>query len=383
MRKLLYLLPAVLITFACTNSKIVRIDAKVEMLPNKPIVLKVLDIDQQRTVDTIKTDEDGVFRYKIKKAGASPEFYYFYYNENKIASLIVKGGDRVHLITDSLGNFPRYEGSKETILLDSLEKELQQNLFKFASLSEIYEKSKVSGNTALADSLNLVLGNMYVKQKQAAIKHIFRHPYSFTNLVLLYQSFPGDLQLFADVKDALIFQRVHDSLKTLYPESRYLPIIEKESTSRMNIDALSVKLGTTTVTNLPEIKLPDMNAKVRTLSSLEGKVVVLMFWSITSAEQKMYNQELIEIYNKYHDKGFEIFQVSADADKTAWGTTVMEQKLPWISVHDRDGVASAALRNYNISQFPTIFIINREGEIVAKNIFNLETFDSKIASLIK
>jgi peroxiredoxin len=382
MRTSLLWMGAALLLFSCKSSTSARIDAKVESLSGGKVVVKVLNIDVQNVIDTVKTDEDGVFRYRIKNINASPEFYYIYYGENRIASLIIKGGDRVHLITDTLGINPRIDGSPESLLLNQIEKETKQNIARFDSLMVLYDVAKKSGNAKLADSLNYALGKMYVKQKQAAIKHIFNNPYSLTNVMLLYQSFPGDLPLFADIKDAMIFSRVHDSIKSVYPNSRYLSMMEKESKQRRNLDELNYKLENTQVTTLPEINLPDMKANMRSLNSLRGKVIILLFWTIQSNDQKMYNKELVELYDKYSEKGLEIYQVSVDADKTAWGSIVQDQKLPWICVHDGAGTESIAFINYNVKKLPTMYIINRSGDIVAKDIFPAGALEAKIKSLL-
>lgn len=382
MKRVLIMLGATILIFSCKNSTVACIDAKIESLNEGNVVLTMLDVNNQKIIDTIKTDDEGVFRYKIKKLDQTPEFYYLYYKENKIASLILKGGDKVHLITDTLGKNPRIDGSQESVLLSKVEKELRASLIKFDSLSVLYNNAHKIGNKTAADSLNLELGKIYVKQKQGALKHIFTNPYSLTNVVLLYQEFPGDLPLFADTKDALYFSRVYDSLKSAYPSSRYLSLIDKESRSRQNIELLNYKLENTSVMTLPEINLPDINSKMQSLNSLKGKVVVLFFWTVLSTEQKMYNKEMVDLYQKYSSKGLEIYQVSPDADKTAWGVLVKQQNLPWINVHDAGGTSSINLVNYNVQKLPTLYLINRNGEVVARDIFDFNELESRIKSLL-
>jgi peroxiredoxin len=81
----------------------------------------------------------------------------------------------------------------------------------------------------------------------------------------------------------------------------------------------------------------------------------------------MFNNDLMEIYNKYKSAGLEIYQVSIDTDKTAWATAVKEQNLPWISVCDGKGAASIAVATYNVTAIPSMFVFNRKGDIVASN----------------
>lgn len=382
MKKILFLLIAAAFIWSCNSTSSAKIDAKVSGLFNKEVIIKVLNINTMNVIDTVKTDEDGVLRYRIKKITSTPEFYYLYYKNTRIASMILKAGDKVHLMTDTTGLNCKIDGSQESLLLTNLENELRVSLIKFDSLSKQYNVAIANNDKVISDSLNFALGKIYVKQKQSAIKHIFSNPYSLSNIILLYHSFPGDLPLFADLKDALIFNRVHDSLKVIYPDSRYLSILEKEGTQRLQSDALNYKFESSKVTVLPEINLPDIKAKLQSLNSLNGKVVLLSFWTATNVEQKMFNKELIEIYQKYSSKGLEIYQVSVDTDKTLWGRTVQDQGIPWISVCDGMGAGSSAVTTYNVQSLPTMYIINRSGDIVGKNIFSINALESKIKSLL-
>jgi peroxiredoxin len=114
--------------------------------------------------------------------------------------------------------------------------------------------------------------------------------------------------------------------------------------------------------------MPDMYGKEQSLSSLEGKVILLHFWSAAVGNSNAMNADLKEIYAKYHDQGFEIYQVGIDTSKALWINTIQEQQLPWISVSDMKGEASTSLGEYNVQRLPSNFLIDREGNIVAKDL---------------
>jgi alkyl hydroperoxide reductase subunit AhpC len=80
------------------------------------------------------------------------------------------------------------------------------------------------------------------------------------------------------------------------------------------------------------------------------------------------NADLKEIYAKYHDQGFEIYQVGIDPSKALWINTIQEQQLPWISVSDLRGEASPAVGAYNVQSLPANFLIDREGNIADRNL---------------
>jgi alkyl hydroperoxide reductase subunit AhpC len=81
------------------------------------------------------------------------------------------------------------------------------------------------------------------------------------------------------------------------------------------------------------------------------------------------NAELKEVYERFEERGFEIYQVAIDTSKALWINAVQEQQLPWISVGDMRGDRSPVLGMYNVRSLPANFLIDREGNIVAKNIY--------------
>lgn len=74
---------------------------------------------------------------------------------------------------------------------------------------------------------------------------------------------------------------------------------------------------------------------------------------------------LRELYNKYHDRGLEIYQVGLDADEHFWKQQTAA--LPWISVHDPAGLNSQNLVSYNVRALPEFFIIDRGNNLVNRS----------------
>ena len=125
------------------------------------------------------------------------------------------------------------------------------------------------------------------------------------------------------------------------------------------------------------IELYDYKGEKHSLSELadKGKTVLLSFTAYDTDWSPAFNVELNRVYEKYRDRGFEIYQVSVDTDEYAWKQTA--KNLPWITV--LNNVAdSKVLRDYNVTSLPTTFVINREGEIVER-ILAVEDIDPSVA----
>ena len=119
--------------------------------------------------------------------------------------------------------------------------------------------------------------------------------------------------------------------------------------------------------NSPDINLPDQHGINRSLWSLQGKYVLLQFWSAKDRTSRVQNQVLNELYAQYRNRGFEIYMVSIDNDRAAWLQAIAEDNMPWINVGDMKG-SYQAVNSYNIQAIPSNYILDKEGQIVAKNL---------------
>ena len=132
----------------------------------------------------------------------------------------------------------------------------------------------------------------------------------------------------------------------------------------------------------PELEGKDMYGNEVALSSLEGNIVLVDFWSAESGSSNAFNAELKEIYAKYESEGFRVYQVSADLSKAVWVTAVQEQRLPWISVCDFRGEASPMLHAYNVRKLPSNYLIDREGNIIGKDLYS-KALEDKLEDIFK
>jgi peroxiredoxin len=119
--------------------------------------------------------------------------------------------------------------------------------------------------------------------------------------------------------------------------------------------------------NTPNIILPDADGRERSLWSLHGKYVLLHFWSAKDRASRIVNPVLSEIYNKYKNRGFEIFMVSVDNDRAAWMEAIANDNLSCINVSDLKG-SFQAVTNYNIQELPFNYLLDKEGNIIARNL---------------
>jgi len=375
MKKILLLAFVVLFVTSCNNTQNAKINATITDAKDVKVVLQKLNYSTMSVIDTITTDSAGKFKYKVKLPNSSPNFYYLYINDTKVASMILLPKDNVTIVADGKGSYT-IEGSLESSNLEKIDNTFYAAIAKMDSLTK--ESQTISSdNKDQVQSLNRQRGQVYVQQKRAAIRHIMENPNSITSAVVLFQRFGENLPVFGEMSDVILFKRVYDSLQVVYPESEFMIALMDEINVREKMFEFENKLSSVSEISFPDLVLPDMNGNQSILSSLTGKVIILSFWSVAQTEHKMFNNELKELYSSYKDKGLEIYQVALDVDKPTWASAV--QNLPWINVNDGLGTASPSITAYNIKKIPSNFIIDRKGDIIARDIFEI----SKMKEIIK
>lgn len=117
-----------------------------------------------------------------------------------------------------------------------------------------------------------------------------------------------------------------------------------------------------------DFKQTDSKGKEVSLSDIEGKVILLEFWGSWCGPCRQTNPELVKIYTEFKDLGFEVFGVAAETDKTAWLQAIEKDKLTWTNVTDLKGDKNEASLIYGVSGYPTNFLIDKSGVIIAKDL---------------
>ena len=188
-------------------------------------------------------------------------------------------------------------------------------------------------------------------------------------------------------EDIKAFAAVATSWDTYYPNSlrgenlhniaiegmKNVRILEnKLAASQRGIDPSKVN-----VSNIIEIALADNHGNQRRLTDMKGRVVLLDFHVFGAEGSTQRIMKLREIYNKYHSKGLEIFQVSFDPDEHFWKTQTAA--LPWICVHDDAAMNSNLLTLYNIQQLPTFFLVDKSN-VLYKRDAQIKNLDAEIQS---
>lgn len=362
-----------LILCGCQSSK-VRISGKFLGVDSETVYLEQMSVVSQNIIDSVRLAPDGSYRFTINNAPHSPAMYNILYNGERIP-LLISGGENITV--SSLGNvLMNYtvNGSEESELLREFNRDYIEGVQKLNGIMSDYAQANEADKKRIARLYN----EQYRNVKRNQISFIVEHKSNIAAVYALYQRLPGERYLVNSDSDIIYFRTVADAIAEAHPDSPYL-ISLRNDVARM--EARASLLQTIQERSYPDIEATDMYGNRVKLSSLDGNVILVDFWSAEVGNSNALNADLKEIYRKYADKGFRVYQVSLDTSKAAWIKAVQEQKLPWISVCDFLGESSPLRGVYNVKKLPSNYLIDRDGTIIGKDLYS-NALEKRLAELL-
>ena len=377
------LLVAALVITSCGGGKF-HVKGNITKAKDSVLYFENMSLDGPVAIDSVKLSESGEFSFS-DDAPDAPEFYRLRI-ANQIINLSVDSTETITVKADypcmSIGY--TVEGSE------------QCNVIKDLALKQINLQAFVMGvenNPAIGyDAVEDTIAKTIEKYKEyIKLNYIYKQPMKASSYFALFQTI-GNRLIFnprQSKEDIKAFAAVATSWDTYYPNSlrgenlhniaiegmKNVRILEnKLAASQRGIDPSKVNLS-----NIIEIALADNHGNQRRLTDMKGRVVLLDFHVFGAEGSTQRIMKLREIYNKYHSKGLEIFQVSFDPDEHFWKTQTAA--LPWICVHDDAAMNSNLLTLYNIQQLPTFFLVDKNN-VLYKRDAQIKNLDAEIQSLL-
>lgn len=327
-------------------------------------------------------DADGHFDFSAEAPDA-PEFYRLRIS-NQIINVAIDSTETVTITAQYPQMATQYEvsGSENNQKI----KELAMKQIALQSRAIALEQNRSMSPDEVRDSLGRMLR---AYKEEVKSNYIFRAPYASYSYFALFQTL-GPWLIFdpkSNADDVKVFAAVATSWDTFHPGAlrgenlhniaiegmKNVRIIEARNQPRQIEQSKVVEAG------VIDIVLNDNHGKTRRLTDLKGKVVLLDFHIFAMDESPARILMMRELYNKYHSEGLEIYQVSLDPDEHFWKQQTAA--LPWISVHDGDGIRSPRLAIYNIQAVPDYFIIDRGNNLV-KRAAQMTDLESEIKKLL-
>ncbi len=334
-------------------------------------------------LDSAILGSDGKFQFDLAAPDA-PDFYLLQVN-SQLLTFSVDSTETVTINGSMPGLANNYsvkgsENSERIRQITLLHSQFQQRVY------ELERNIQLMGRP-MADSLQRMLA---VYKDSLTRQYIYNNPGQASAYYALLQSVehlymqPHHLFDPADRNDAKAYRAVATQWMSFYPNSprgqQLVNQVERDLQNERIAAAQQERIAQHTEileSGLIDLELPDDQGYDRTLTELKGKVVVLAFNFFADPQTPAQVLKLRELYAKYEEQDFEIYQVSIDPDDHFWRQAV--ENLPWVCVYDPQGMS---LSRYNVDprRLPDYFVINRQNEIVDRT-YNTEDLEKLIQPL--
>lgn len=377
-----FLLALPLFILSCSNGSKVTIRVEVKSPEKNMLYISRIDFGKITPIDSAKISSgESIKKFRLPQ-GSEPTFYTISLKKGGALTLLASRDEKISVKFD-VQNMDSYEvvGSKESLKV----KEIAESFRKSKQTVDRLRKEYIKAQT---DAEREAIGRQFQaeidSQRASCSRFIWANPMSKASIMALYQKYNDDLYLFDRAEDLTLLKMVASAWRALYPESDYtrgmledIGRIEKIITnSKIN------KLISEAEPSIPDLDIPDKNGTFVKLSSLKGKVILLDFFTASNTSSLLDNRELMNIYNTFKNRGFEVYQVSMDADKNEWLNYLSNTRVTWISVREVDPTHSAAALLYNVTQLPTNYLIDKNFNIIDKNIYG-ERLKEKLNVLLR
>jgi len=375
MKRIIYfLLFAILAMPGCTNKPNIRIEGSIHGAEKNYLYLDYLNINKTETIDSVKIKKDGSFKFSFHSE--YPGIYLLRNESGQIMNLLPHPDEKLVVSADYLKFSSSYSvsGSKESEYIRQLVEKLGDTRAKLSKLNADYE-SLTNLNDAQASEYIVRYKEIIKEQRDFSIHFIIEHLSSISSIYALYQEITDGQFVLGENFDIQYMKIVADSVSKYYPEVPFVKSFVKNARESekqyYTLKGLGEKLKEAKTEDL-DLNLPDQNGNEIKLSSLKGKVVLLYFWSTKSADCIAINPVLNQIYEKNKTSGFEVYAVGLENSKEAWAKAIKYEGLNWINVTELSFPDSKAANRFNVRSIPASYLYNKEGEIVARDIFGAE-----------
>ncbi len=375
---------------ACNND--FRVEGTITEAEDSTLYFEHMSLDGVVVMDSVILDEDGDFDFSYEK-NESPEFYRLRIAGN-IINVSIDSTETVRF----KASYPTMSSQYEVEGSENCQRIKELSLLQQQLLTKVIDVDKTQGISVkeTEDSIN----NLIEQYKDyVRTNYIFKNPQAASSYFALFQML-GNRHIFEPQNseiDIRTFAAVATAWDTYYnqengEEGKTKNLQRAENLHNIAIEGLkalrikqarqygpAIDPDKVQVISIFDIPLIDNKGKKRSLTEFRGKVILLDFHAFSMPESMQRIMMLRDVYNKYHDQGLEIYQVSVDDNEHFWKTQTAA--LPWVCVHDPNGVDSEYLQRYNVTQIPTFFLIDKNNAL-DKRDSQIKDLDSAIQSLL-
>ena len=327
-----------------------------EIVKNQPAPIDTLVINGEKFEGSFsKTDDISIRYFQVENLNSS----ILYFPENTdLQAVIYKDSITASYVTGSPQNVA-YKSFNEKSRAFNIQK--QNNVRQF-------QQARNEQDNLLATQIQQA-NNTLIQQERAFKKEFaLANPNSVFSVMLMTELLSKKEVNFADAEQLL---------KNLSPKVAAVPLTK--DLELLIANSKRAEVGT----KAPDFSGPSPNGEILSLQETLGKYTIIDFWASWCRPCRMENPNVVKVYNKYHDKGLNIISVSLDkpGQNERWIKAIKDDKMDWYHISNLKFWNDPIAKMYNVRSIPATFLLDENGNIIAKNLRG-PALGSKIASLL-
>lgn len=305
--------------------------------------------------DTVALDKKGNFKTQVNVSEPTLFIINFFGIERNTMHVMLEPKENVTLEMEYIPSLQfihitEAKGSDNAIVYKKFNDIIYHNAVAAATIDSI---KNATGNQEI---FNQQMQQLQINQNIAISKMLEENKNTLMSAFLVTY-FDNDIETYFE-----LFKTVDHALIDKYSDNQFVKYIDSKVKSHIGPGIMA-----------PEIAMKDPDGVERKLSDLRGKVVMIDFWASWCRPCRMENPNVVKLYKRYHDKGFEIYSVSLDKDRRQWLLAIEQDGLEWPNhVSDLKGWTSSGGATYGIMSVPSTVLVDREGRIIARNLRGAE-----------
>jgi len=371
MKKFLVLILTLTALAACENGSTNEsvITAKIDAEDGTKVYFSAMnDQGTPKAVDTA-TVKNGEFSLNLPKVEYQT-LSILTLEENKRANvLFINENKKVKgtIYKDSLQRSQLKGGENQKLLYDYLTFIWEQGK-KANDLGKRFRDPNLQNDPKVAQSMREERANLTKEENEFRENLIKDNPNSLVSILVLSDMIGMNINPNADKK--ALFNSLSEKAKNSPSGKKIQKYLEANQ---------DIALGS---------KAPNFSAKTPegdelSLEDALGKITIIDFWASWCKPCRIENPNVVKLYNKYHEKGLNIIGVSLDkgTQKDKWLKAIDDDGLTWQHVSNLEYWNEPIAKLYNVRSIPATFILDEDGNIIAKNLRG-KRLEDKIAELL-
>jgi len=368
MKKIVLSLCAVITLYACNSTpEGFSLEATIngDLENGTKIFLKKSEAGKPPVDIDTTTIEGGKFLFTGEQD--SPEIHYIAFDNIKgfIPVIIENGTIILEAQKDSLG-FAKIKGTLQNDFFNDYLENSRALSGRVNSMQNDMRNAQSNNDTASMNSLRDEYFELQEEAKNYELDFIKEHPNALISVLLIDKTLSTK---------ALPENEVKEMFEALTPE------IKATTAGKVLTDKFEKSKKTTIGAKAPNFSAPTPTGEKLALNDALGKVTIVDFWAAWCRPCRAENPNVVNVYNKYHEKGLNIIGVSLDRKAEDWVKAIQDDGLVWNHVSNVNYFDEIA-ELYNVRAIPATFILDENGVIVARDLRG-PALEAKIAEMLQ